>query len=117
MTKYVVSICQGPDCTGNGSNALVPLAERCVRELGLASKCSLKRGGCYGLCEQGANVIVRVDTGAPVDPFASEDFELNGSPGETHYKEMDALKLERVMREHVAGDSPIIELQGATQTR
>lgn len=110
--KYVVSICQGPDCTGNGSDALVPVAERCLRELGLTGKCRLKRGGCYGLCEQGANVIVRLDTGAAEDPFAADDFELTFAPGETHYCEMDAERLERVLREHIGGDAPVPELQG-----
>jgi len=110
--KYVVSICQGPDCQGNGAEALVPAAERCVQALGLAARCTLKRGGCYGLCEQGANVIVRVDTGAPVDPFSSDDYELTGAPGETHYAEMDPEKLERVLRSHVGADAPVPELQG-----
>lgn len=115
MKKYVVSICQGPDCTGNGSDALVPAAEAAIAKRGLGGKCRLKRGGCYGLCEQGANVIVREDTGAPEDPFTSDDYELTGAPGETHYCEMTPEKMERVVAEHVGEDKPIDALKGEPQ--
>jgi (2Fe-2S) ferredoxin len=111
--RYVVSVCQGPDCTGNGSDALVPVFERLFAERNLRGRCSLKRGGCYGLCEQGANVIVREDTGAPVDPFSSEDYELTGAPGETHYAEMDAERVERVVREHLEQHRPVLALVGS----
>jgi (2Fe-2S) ferredoxin len=111
MSGFVVSICSGPDCTGNGSDALVPVAERCAKELGLQGRCRIKRGGCYGLCEQGANVIVRVDDGAPFDPLGSDDYERTYAPGETHYPEMDPERMERVMREHVAGGVPVEALR------
>jgi (2Fe-2S) ferredoxin len=105
--KYAVSICQGPDCTGNGSDELVPVFEAAVAERGLRSRCTLKRGGCYGLCHEGPNVIVRLDTGAAPDPFSSEDYELTGAPGEVHYPEMTAAKVVQVVREHLAGDAPV----------
>jgi (2Fe-2S) ferredoxin len=108
--KYVVSVCEGPDCTGNGSDALVPAVERAVREGNLQRRCSVKRGGCYGLCEEGPNVIVRADSGAPRDPFSSEDYELTGAPGEVHYPGMDPEKAARVVREHIGADAPVAEL-------
>lgn len=105
--KYVVSICEGPDCTGNGSDALVPVAEQALAECGLRDRCRLKRGGCYGLCHEGPNIIVRWDTGAPVDPLSSEDYELTGAPGEVHYREMSPEKVQRMVREHLlAGQEP-----------
>jgi (2Fe-2S) ferredoxin len=105
--KYVVSICEGPDCTGNGSDALVPIAAKALADLGLTARCRLKRGGCYGLCHEGPNVIVRWDTGAPVDPLSSEDYELTGAPGEVHYREVDAEKILRLVQEHLArGQEP-----------
>lgn len=110
--KYVISVCQGPDCTGNGSDALVPAAEKAIAQKGLAGRCRVKRGGCYGLCEQGANVIVRYDSGKPDDPFGADDYDLTGEPGETHYCEMTPEKIVRVIEEHVGKDAPIPELEG-----
>ncbi len=103
--KYVVSVCEGPDCTGNGSDALVPVLTSAIARLGIGARCRVKRGGCYGLCHEGANVIVRIDTGAPPDPLSSEDFELQGIAGEHHYDHMDAAKCERMAEAHLAGDA------------
>ena len=100
--KYVVAVCEGPDCTGNGSDALVPVLASAIARLGLGARCRLKRGGCYGLCQEGPNVIVRRDTGAPVDPLSSEDYELSGADGEVHYDHLDAAKCERLVQEHLA---------------
>ena len=99
--KYVVAVCEGPDCTGNGSDALVPLLGAAIGKLGIGGHCRVQRGGCYGLCHEGPNVIVRRDTGAPVDPLSSEDYELTGAEGEVHYDHVDAVKIEKLVREHL----------------
>jgi (2Fe-2S) ferredoxin len=114
-TRYTLSICQGPDCTGNGAEALISPARAALKELGLEGRCTLKRGGCYGLCEQGANAVVRVDLGAVSDPFAAEDFELTHAPGETHYAGLDAEKIRQVIAEHVGQDRPVEALRGEPQ--
>jgi (2Fe-2S) ferredoxin len=110
--RYVVSICSGPDCRSNGSDALVPRLAQLLQSRQLTARCQTKRGGCYGLCDQGANVIVREVTAGPSDPLSREDFELVGSPGETHYAQMDSQRLERVVDEHLACDRPVKELKG-----
>lgn len=115
VTRYTLSICQGPDCTGNGAEALVGAAKAALAEQGLQGRCTVKRGGCYGLCEQGANAVLRIDTGAPQDPFAADDFELTHTPGETHYAQLDAEKIARVVREHVGQGQPVEALRGEPQ--
>ena len=44
-------------------------AETAVEELSLGKRCTLVRGGCYGLCHLGPNVVVREDRPRPSDLF------------------------------------------------
>lgn len=110
MRKYKVSVCKGPDCKGNGSDAVFKAAQEAVASQGLGAVCTLARGGCYGLCHLGANVIVRPEVNRPKDPFSREDFQLMGWEGETHYGEMTPDKIRRVLAEHIARDEPVAEL-------
>ena len=71
------------------------------------------RGGCYGLCHLGPNVVVRPETGRPKDPFSPEDYQLMGWEGEVHYGAMTPEKALRVLREHTGEDRPVEELTAA----
>ena len=112
MKKYRLSVCKGVDCKDNGSDAVFTQATAAVKAAGLGPSCEVFRGGCYGLCHLGPNVVIREDKGTPVDPFASDDFRLNFEPGETYYWKMTAEKMTRVVAEHLAKDAPIKELVG-----
>ena len=107
MTKWRLSVCKGPDCTKGGSDAVFAKA----RELA-PSGCEVYRGGCYGLCHLGPNVVVREDVGRPRDLLTREDFQLMSWPEETYYWAMTPEGILRVLREHVAGDQPVPELIG-----
>ena len=82
---------------------------------GLEAKCVLGRGGCYGLCHLGPNVVVREERERPRDLFAQEDFQLMGWPDEVHYAEMSAEKVVRVLAEHIGEDRPVAELRGVRE--
>lgn len=110
MKKYLVSVCKGPDCRRNGSDAVFAEMKSAVQQAGLSSRCEVYRGGCYGLCHLGANVVIREDTGRKKDPLSREDFQLMGWPGETHYGTMTPEKARRVVKEHLAEDREIPEL-------
>ena len=71
MKRYRLAVCKGPDCTRGGSDAVFAKA----RELA-PSSCEVYRGGCYGLCHLGPNVVLREDPGGKRDPFSREDFQL-----------------------------------------
>ncbi len=111
MKRYRLLVCKGPDCRDNGSDALFEKAQATVAANGLGVRCAVDRGGCFGLCHLGANVVVREQT-AKRDPFSSDDFQLTGAPDETYYWRMDGTKLERVILEHVGGQRPVSELKG-----
>ena len=112
MKKYRLSVCKGSDCKDNGSDAVFTQANAAVRAAGAAGRCEVFRGGCYGLCHLGPNVVIREDLGKPQDPFSSEDFQLNFEPGEIYYWKMTAEKMMRVVQEHIVGERPVTELVG-----
>lgn len=116
MARYRVSVCRGPDCRENGAEQVYAAAQACAQRLGLGARCELARGGCYGLCHLGANVVVREVSGLKADPFQSEDYQLTYEPGETYYWAMTPAKVERVLQEHVAKGTVVADLVGdATQ--
>ena len=110
-----MSVCRGPDCRRNGAERVLVAAREALVAQGLEGKCLLARGGCYGLCHLGPNVVVREERERPRDVFAQEDFQLMGWPDEVHYGEMTAEKISRVVEEHVGGDAPVQSLRGARE--
>lgn len=112
MKRYRMAICKGMDCKADGANELFAQAREALASRGLTARCELYRGGCYGLCHLGPNVVVRPDTGAKRDPLSREDFQLMGWEGEAYYARMTPEKLERVLTEHIAEDRPVPELFG-----
>jgi (2Fe-2S) ferredoxin len=116
MTRYRVAVCRGADCRHRGADGVYRAAQAEVSRLGLAANCTLYRAGCYGLCEFGPNVVIRPDLGKK-DPFSREDFQLVGTPGETHYGAMNAEKVSRVLAEHVGNDQPVEEWRGGEKQK
>jgi (2Fe-2S) ferredoxin len=112
MKRYRVSVCKGMDCKADGANELFAQAKDELARRGLTASCELYRGGCYGLCHMGPNVVVREDTGRKRDPLSREDFQLMGWEGEAYYARMTAEKLQRVIAEHLAEHRPVPELYG-----
>jgi (2Fe-2S) ferredoxin len=110
MKRYRLSVCKGPVCRPGGSDRVFQVARDEVASRGLAEKCQVARGGCYGLCHLGPNLIVREDVGRPKDPLSREDFQLMGWEGECHYGAMTEEKVRRVIGEHIAEDHPVPEL-------
>ena len=110
-----MSVCRGPDCRRNGAERVFAQARQALQDSGLEGKCVLARGGCYGLCHLGPNVVVREERERPRDVFAQEDFQLMGWPDEVHYAEMTAEKITRVVEEHVGSDTPVQNLRGARE--
>jgi (2Fe-2S) ferredoxin len=112
VKKYRLSICKGADCKDNGSDQVFVQANASVKAAGLGARCEVFRGGCYGLCHLGPNVVIREETGKPIDPFASDDFQLTLEPGETYYWKMTPEKMSQVVREHLGADRPVEGLRG-----
>jgi (2Fe-2S) ferredoxin len=104
MKKYRVAVCKGPDCRAGGADQVYAALRARITEANLQGRCELYRGGCYGLCELGPNVVIREGTQRPKDPLSREDFQLTGEPGETHYGAMTEERAARVVEEHIGRD-------------
>lgn len=112
MKRYRLAVCKGSDCRRNGAERVFASAKAEVSRAGLGSRCEVYRGGCYGLCHLGPNVVVREDSGGKRDPLSREDFQLTGSPGETYYGAMTPEKVAQVVAEHLREDRPVRALVG-----
>jgi (2Fe-2S) ferredoxin len=110
VKRYRLSVCKGPVCRPGGSDRVFQTALAEVAAQGLSEKCTVARGGCYGLCHLGPNVVVREDIGRKKDPLSREDFQLMGWEGECHYGAMDVEKMVRVVTEHIGRDQVVTEL-------
>ena len=86
---YRVYICCGLNCGPKGSRDLVRFLEEEVRKLALEESVSIYPGGCQNHCESGPTIVVY--------------------PGPTYYQEVDRPRLQRIAREHLANDSPVVE--------
>ena len=101
-TFYRLTVCKGPNCTYNGADSVAEAFREALRRRGLTESCELTRGGCYGLCAFGPNVILRPhDPAAPRDPLDTGDFMLLGSPGEQHYSAMTPDKIDRLVEAEI----------------
>src|SRR5690348_10332593 len=96
MKRYRLSVCKGMDCKANGSDAVFAAAKEELGQRALVPRCEAYRGGCYGFCHMGPNVVIREDTGRKRDPLSPEDFQLMGWPGEVYYSRMNPEKMRRV---------------------
>jgi len=115
MKKYRLAVCKGPECCAGGADHLFARCRQLLLQAGLSIRCEAYRGGCYGLCHLGPNVIVREDKGAPRNPLAPENFQLMGWEGEYYYSEMNEAKLARIVNEHIRCDRPAEDLVCAAE--
>jgi len=112
MKKYRVSVCKGPNCRERGADAVFRKAQELVLKAGLKPQCELYRGGCYGLCHLGPNVVIREEIGRKRELLTPEDFQLMGWPEETYYWAVTPERMERLVAEHLAQDRVVPEWIG-----
>ncbi|MGQ0505448.1 MAG: (2Fe-2S) ferredoxin domain-containing protein [Myxococcaceae bacterium] len=117
MKKYRVSVCKGPDCKMGGSDHVFTALKARVQEKGLAARCELFRGGCYGVCHLGPTLVIREHNGKPRDPLSRDDFQLIQRDGEVHYDSMTPEKMIQIVDEHLEKDHPVESLRSTGEER
>ena len=110
MKTYRLAVCKGPNCRQAGADQIFSACRELVAQLGLSGLCDTYRGGCYGLCHLGPNVVLR-ENPRPSDLLSREDFQLMGWPGEFHYPAMTTEKIARILFEHVREGRVLQELR------
>ena len=80
--QYRVHLCFGPNCTGRGSPALLPVLEQAVAEAGLAERVEILATTCRNRCDYGPS--------------------LNVYPGPVFYNEVDAEAIREIVERHLS---------------
>jgi (2Fe-2S) ferredoxin len=101
--RFKIVICRGPECGDlRGSAALYEVFRSALEAHAARDRAEVVWQSCFGRCTQGPNVLVREliedRAGALGTGFAT----LPGPRGATAlYNHMDAMRVERVVTEHV----------------
>lgn len=103
--RFDVWVCQGRMCTSNGSDELAARA-RDAAALS-AGRCRVLRGGCYGLCELGPNVVVREHEDGELPDEGVDRLSLTDAAGETVYCGVAPGDVAVVVDAHLVGAAPV----------
>lgn len=107
-SQFDVWVCQGRMCTGRGADEVAARARDGAALAG--DRIRVLRGGCYGLCELGPNVVVR-QHGEDAAPDADSDrLSLSNAEGETVYCGIAPAQVDLILRAHQDGTAPIAAL-------
>ena len=107
-TQFDVWICEGKVCSSRDSDGL----SDCAKDWGSSSNplnnISILRGGCYGLCDLGVNVVVRrwVD-GEEKGDREADRLSLTHRDNETVYSEIKPHELTLILDTHANEDRPV----------
>ncbi len=104
-------VCRGRMCTANGSNAVADAFDVVTADNAAVTPL---RGGCYGLCDLGPNVVVRrfVDDS---EDLAADRLSLTGADNETVYCGVHVKDVADVVNAHVVDDVPLVRLTRAVR--
>ncbi len=117
--RVLVSVCKTSECKARGSDALAAQITARVREAGIGDRVKVQRGGCWGLCNLGPNVIVRQgDAAAAIERnIFGGDASFQGKVGEFHYPGCTPAIADRIVDEHLVEGKPIGELASDAAAR
>lgn len=112
-------MCKGSECCDRGADALQTALSAGVAEEGLADRVRVTRGGCWGLCNLGPNVVVRHDAAADAVEKSrfGGDATFAGKIGEYHYGAMTVERAKRVLVEHLRDGRPAGDLLTSADAR
>lgn len=121
--RFDVWVCRGRLCSAGGSARLF---DACVASSSSRPDVAVLRGGCYGLCEVGPNVVVRRRRGAapvgqseprPGDPEGDDRLSLTGGADEHVYCGVAVDDVEALLDAHLNRDEPLVRLTRAVRER
>ena len=118
LPTLLVSVCKSSECKARGADALHAEIERGIAEAGIADRVTLKRGGCWGLCNLGPNAVVRQGEAArTAEKNLFGDATFVGRVGEFHYGACTPENARRIVREHLVEGRPVQELASDSALR
>jgi len=114
----LVSVCKGSECCDRGAERLHEELATGVAKLGLDGV-RVVRGGCWGLCNLGPNVVIRRDAAADAIEKSrfGGDATFAGKVGEYHYGSLTPEKAKRILDEHLRDGRPASDLLTPAEAR
>lgn len=111
--RFLVWVCKGRMCTAQGADAVLDATAAALRARpdDDRARVVLARGGCYGMCEIGPNVVVR--RYGPDEPLPSLDddrLSLTNRPNESVYCSVRTGEAPVIIAAHLDGDVPAVPL-------
>ena len=105
LPVFDVRVCEGRLCTAHRSDGLKTAAEAFLDEHEAGDRVRLARGGCFGICDLAANVVVRRYASAGRLPPEDQDrLSLTGKKNETVYSGLDKSEVVEALRGHLDED-------------
>jgi (2Fe-2S) ferredoxin len=100
-----VWVCEGRMCKSFGAEELSQAATAAVVERGHSDRCRVLRGGCFGVCELAANVVVRRHLHGDKLPSPEDDrLSLTHRDNETVYSQVTPESIVRILSAHLDED-------------
>lgn len=112
---FDVWVCRGRLCSAAGS---ARVAEAFTSSSASSPQVTVRRGGCYGLCELGPNAVVRRRrASAPSTAVDDDRLSLAGGADETVYCGVAVDDVDAVLSSHLEHDAPLVRLTRAVRER
>jgi (2Fe-2S) ferredoxin len=106
--RYRVVVCRGPECgEKRGSALLYAELERLVRARGLAPRVELEWQSCFGRCQSGPNVLVRVVNAADNGPRRFSVLLPTTGGDSVLYNAVRLEEIAQILEHHILGGRPI----------
>jgi (2Fe-2S) ferredoxin len=113
--RFDVWVCRGRLCSAAGSARVV---EAFTLSSAASPRVTVQRGGCYGLCELGPNVVVRRRPAAQAPTSIDDDrLSLAGGADETVYCGVAVADVAEVLGSHLTHDAPLVRLSRAVREK
>jgi (2Fe-2S) ferredoxin len=113
-----VWICQGRMCTSHGADRVKAAISRALAEREDSERGRVLRGGCYGLCDFGPNVVARRYASEGRRPSAEADrLSLTRRKNETVYSAVSEDEVVQILSSHLDDDEPAAELTHAEREK
>jgi (2Fe-2S) ferredoxin len=111
LPVFDVRVCEGRLCTAHRSDELKGVAEAFLARHPDGDRVRLARGGCFGLCDLAANVVVRrYASPGRLPPEDQDRLSLTKTKNETVYSGLSAEEVAEVLRAHLEEDTVVERL-------
>jgi (2Fe-2S) ferredoxin len=106
--RYRIVVCRGPEC-GDRRDSATLYAElaRLIAARNLVGRVELEWQSCFGRCQSGPNILVRLVTAADESPLRMSVLLPSANGDAVLYNDVRLEELARILEDHVIGGRPV----------